>query len=68
MAVGPLLRELPHRERRVLVMRFGEGLTQGQIAQRVGCSQMHISRILSRTLATLRERALAEPGAATVVA
>lgn len=40
------LRRLPARDRRVLLMRFGSGLTQTEIARRIGVSQMHVSRIL----------------------
>ncbi|WP_330230793.1 RNA polymerase sigma factor SigF [Nocardia sp. NBC_00508] len=58
MAVKPLIGELPERERQVLIMRFFESLTQNQIAERLGVSQMHVSRILSRTLNSLREQAL----------
>lgn len=58
MAVRPLIARLPERERRVLVMRFFETKTQSQIADRLGVSQMQVSRILSKTLATLREQAL----------
>ncbi|MEU7765786.1 RNA polymerase sigma factor SigF [Nocardia sp. NPDC049190] len=58
MAVRPLIAALPALERDVLVMRFFESLTQGQIAERIGVSQMHVSRILSRTLTKLREQAL----------
>lgn len=61
MAVRPLIEELPQRERQVLVWRFFGGMTQSQIAERLGVSQMQVSRILSRTLKTLREQALAEP-------
>ncbi|WP_216892545.1 SigB/SigF/SigG family RNA polymerase sigma factor [Nocardia alni] len=60
LAVAPLLRELPARERDVLRMRFFEDQTQHQIAERLGVSQMQVSRILTRTLATLREQALAD--------
>ncbi|MGV9817483.1 RNA polymerase sigma factor SigF [Nocardia xishanensis] len=60
MAVRPLIAELPERERQVLVMRFFENKTQAQIAERLGVSQMQISRILTKTLKTLRERALGE--------
>ncbi|MEV0029714.1 RNA polymerase sigma factor SigF [Nocardia sp. NPDC050793] len=60
MAVRPLIAELPEREREVLVMRFFENKTQAQIAERLGVSQMQISRILAKTLKTLRERALGE--------
>jgi RNA polymerase sigma-B factor len=46
---------LPERERRILQLRFFGNLTQSQIADRMGVSQMHISRLLARTLAQLRE-------------
>ncbi len=48
--------ELPDRERTILALRFFGDLTQTQIAEQVGLSQMHVSRLLSRTLAALRER------------
>jgi RNA polymerase sigma-B factor len=54
-ALQPLLRDLPARERNVLMLRFFGNLTQTQIAERVGISQMHVSRLLSRTLQYLRE-------------
>ncbi|SFS32644.1 SigB/SigF/SigG family RNA polymerase sigma factor [Saccharopolyspora flava] len=54
--VRPLLEELPERERRILMMRFFRGMTQTQIADQVGISQMHVSRLLSRTLSWLRQR------------
>nr|WP_219632973.1 SigB/SigF/SigG family RNA polymerase sigma factor [Haloechinothrix aidingensis] len=54
-SLQPLLRVLPQRERRILALRFFENLTQTQIAERVGLSQMHVSRLLSRSLARLRE-------------
>jgi RNA polymerase sigma-B factor len=50
----PLLEALPERERQILLMRFFGDQTQSQIADRVGISQMHVSRLLSKTLATLR--------------
>ena len=53
-AVRPLLAVLPERERTVLYLRFFESLTQSQIAARIGVSQMHVSRILERTLTELR--------------
>ncbi|GAA4552255.1 SigB/SigF/SigG family RNA polymerase sigma factor [Amycolatopsis samaneae] len=55
-ALKPLLRRLPERERRILTMRFFGGMTQTQIAERVGLSQMHVSRLLAQTLRTLREQ------------
>ena len=45
------------RERRIVVLRFFGNLTQSQIAQRVGLSQMHVSRLLSQSLDRLREKA-----------
>ncbi|MBC2642010.1 MULTISPECIES: SigB/SigF/SigG family RNA polymerase sigma factor [unclassified Rhodococcus (in: high G+C Gram-positive bacteria)] len=54
MSLRPLLAELPELDRTVLLLRFYENLTQTQIAARIGVSQMQISRILARTLATLR--------------
>ncbi|WP_370654922.1 SigB/SigF/SigG family RNA polymerase sigma factor [Prescottella sp. R16] len=52
-----LLGTLPARERTVLLLRFFGDQTQSQIAERIGVSQMHVSRILSDTLARLREQA-----------
>ena len=53
-------RDLPERERRILLLRFFAGMTQSQIATEVGISQMHVSRLLARTLTRLREGLLAE--------
>jgi RNA polymerase sigma-B factor len=50
------LAELPERERTIIVLRFFEDMTQTQIAAQMGISQMHVSRLLSRTLTTLRAR------------
>jgi RNA polymerase sigma-B factor len=55
--VRPLLAALPERQQTVLMLRFFENMTQTQIAERLGISQMHVSRLLARSLATLRERA-----------
>ena len=55
-ALGPLLAELPERERRILRLRFVDGLTQNEIGEELGISQMHVSRLLSRTILTLRRR------------
>jgi RNA polymerase sigma-B factor len=57
MAVEAVLPSLDDREREVLRLRFVEDLPQAQIAARIGCSQMHVSRLLRTTLARLRERA-----------
>jgi RNA polymerase sigma-B factor len=51
------LADLPARERVILHLRFEEGLTQSQIAAKVGVSQMHVSRLIRRALETLRDRA-----------
>jgi RNA polymerase sigma-B factor len=53
-SLAPLLAALPARERTILVLRFFGGLTQTEIGDRIGVSQMHVSRLLSRTLARLR--------------
>ena len=55
-ALRPLLAALPERDRTVLMLRFFEGLTQTQIAERVGVSQMHVSRLLAKSLARLRDQ------------
>ncbi|WP_395297814.1 RNA polymerase sigma factor SigF [Kitasatospora hibisci] len=55
IALKPLIAELPERDRLILSMRFGEDLTQSQIGDRLGLSQMHVSRLLGRMLTTLRE-------------
>lgn len=54
MVVGDLLATLPEREQTILRLRFFEGLTQTEIASQVGISQMHVSRLLSRSLESLR--------------
>jgi RNA polymerase sigma-B factor len=54
MTLRLVLAALPPRERRILTMRFYSDLTQAQIASRVGLSQMHVSRLLKRSLAQLR--------------
>jgi RNA polymerase sigma-B factor len=59
-SIKPLIDGLPARERRILMLRFFGNLTQSQIAAELGISQMHVSRLLSRTLSQLRERLLAE--------
>lgn len=51
------LSKLPARERVILHLRFEEGLTQSQIAARIGVSQMHVSRLIRRALESLRESA-----------
>ncbi len=59
-SLKPLLDTLPDREKRLLALRFFQNMTQSQIAAELGISQMHVSRLLSRTLETLRESLLRE--------
>ena len=61
-SVAPAIKELPRRERTILYLRFFRGLTQTQIAEELGISQMHVSRLLSRTLSQLR-RQVSDPDA-----
>ncbi|MGH8874314.1 MAG: SigB/SigF/SigG family RNA polymerase sigma factor, partial [Acidimicrobiia bacterium] len=56
VTVTEALRDFPERDRLVLYMRFFEDRTQSEIAGAIGVSQMQVSRILSATLARLRER------------
>jgi len=58
--LAPGFRALDERERTILHLRFFKGLTQSQIAQEIGISQMHVSRLLARTLSQLREGLLVE--------
>ena len=53
--LAPGWKVLDDRERRILELRFFEGLTQSQIAQQVGISQMHVSRLIRRSLEKIRE-------------
>ncbi|MFJ4839564.1 RNA polymerase sigma factor SigF [Streptomyces sp. NPDC088746] len=52
--LAPLLGDLDARERRIIDMRFGQEMTQAQIGEELGISQMHVSRLLSRMLGKLR--------------
>lgn len=64
--LAPLLAHIPPREQRIVMMRFFGNLTQSEIAERVGLSQMHVSRLLARSLAQMRgelDRPAAEPRA-----
>jgi RNA polymerase sigma-B factor len=54
-SLKPLLERLPPREKKILLLRFFGNMTQSQIAAELGISQMHVSRLLARTLAQLRE-------------
>jgi len=55
-SIKPLLDELHPREKHILTLRFFRGMTQSQIATEIGISQMHVSRLLNKTLAQLRDR------------
>lgn len=54
-ALAAMLSTLPERERRIVMLRFFGGMTQSQIAVEIGISQMHVSRLLSRSLTRLRQ-------------
>ncbi|HEV7875303.1 MAG TPA: RNA polymerase sigma factor SigF [Nocardioides sp.] len=53
-SLKPLLDQLEPREKKILLLRFFKNMTQSQIADEIGVSQMHVSRLLTRTLAQLR--------------
>ncbi|MEU0936612.1 RNA polymerase sigma factor SigF [Embleya sp. NPDC005971] len=59
-SLKPLIAALPPREKHILLLRFFGGKTQAEIGEQLGISQMHVSRLLSRTLGTLRAGLLAE--------
>ena len=56
--LGPAMRALPERERLILQMRFVQDMTQSEIANRIGISQMHVSRLIRRALETMRDFAV----------
>ena len=53
-SLKPLLEQLAPREKKILLLRFFKNMTQSQIAEEIGVSQMHVSRLLTRTLDQLR--------------
>ena len=55
-----LLEALDPREKHILTLRFFRGMTQSQIAAEIGISQMHVSRLLARTLVRLRDGLLVD--------
>jgi len=59
-SLKPLLERLPCRERKIVLMRFFGNMSQSQIAEELGISQMHVSRLLSRTLKQLRDQLLSD--------
>jgi RNA polymerase sigma-B factor len=60
--LAPGFRVLDERERQILRLRFFDGLTQSQIAQQIGISQMHVSRLIRRALEKIRQEISAEGG------
>ncbi len=60
--LGPLLQGISGRERTVLALRFGEDLTQAEIGERIGVSQMQVSRVIRQALARLRTQLEAQQG------
>ena len=54
-ALAPAMAKLGDRERQIIKLRFEDELTQSQIAERVGISQMHVSRLLAASLRRIRE-------------
>src|SRR3954453_10602328 len=61
--LAPGFRILDERERHILQLRFFDGLTQSQIAQQIGISQMHVSRLIRRSLEKIRDEIAADEGA-----
>jgi RNA polymerase sigma-B factor len=54
-SLKPLIAELPQRDRKILALRFVANMTQSEIGDELGISQMHVSRLLTRTLVRLRK-------------
>ncbi|MFE0185806.1 RNA polymerase sigma factor SigF [Streptomyces olivaceus] len=63
-SLAPLMAELSERDRRIIHMRFVEEATQAEIGAELGCSQMHVSRLIKRIITRLREGMLGELGCA----
>ncbi|WP_327189578.1 RNA polymerase sigma factor SigF [Streptomyces xinghaiensis] len=59
-SLKPLIAELPARDRQILSLRFTANMTQSEIGEELGISQMHVSRLLSRTLGRLRKGLMIE--------
>jgi RNA polymerase sigma-B factor len=59
--LGPMLAHISERERLVLTLRFSQDLTQAEIGERIGVSQMQVSRLIRQALARLRESVREEP-------
>lgn len=60
--LAPMLEQLPMRQRQIVHLRFFEGLTQSEIARRLGISQMQVSRLLTRSVAQMRAAGRATAG------
>ncbi|MFH0173661.1 SigB/SigF/SigG family RNA polymerase sigma factor [Streptomyces cacaoi] len=63
-SLAPLMAELSERDRQIIHMRFVEEATQAEIGERLGCSQMHVSRLIKRIIMRLRHGMLGELGCA----
>ncbi|GAA2594386.1 MULTISPECIES: RNA polymerase sigma factor SigF [Streptomyces] len=63
-SLAPLMAELSDRDREIIHLRFVEEATQAEIGERLGCSQMHVSRLIKRIITRLREGMLGELGCA----
>lgn len=59
-SLKPALAKLPPREKKILMLRFFGNMTQSQIADEIGISQMHVSRLLAKTLAQLRKELMTD--------
>lgn len=63
-SLAPLMAELSERDRQIIHLRFVEEATQAEIGERLGCSQMHVSRLIKRIIMRLRRGMLGELGCA----
>ncbi|MEV2214011.1 RNA polymerase sigma factor SigF [Streptomyces sp. NPDC050997] len=63
-SLAPLMAELSERDRQIIHLRFVEEATQAEIGERLGCSQMHVSRLIKRIISRLRQGMLGELGCA----
>ncbi|WP_329213491.1 RNA polymerase sigma factor SigF [Streptomyces sp. NBC_01485] len=63
-SLAPLMAELSERDRQIIHLRFVEEATQSEIGERLGCSQMHVSRLIKRIITRLRQGMLGELGCA----
>ncbi|MDX3797432.1 RNA polymerase sigma factor SigF [Streptomyces sp. AK04-3B] len=63
-SLAPLMAQLSERDRRIIHLRFVEEATQAEIGERLGCSQMHVSRLIKRIIGRLRHGMLGELGCA----